>query len=107
MNIDITRGQILQIQWDLPIEIAPAPIINLNVSGYELSFFKNEERIAIFTSIGDNEIAIHYINDKWILHFATSDTSFLPQGTSQYEVFIYTDDHSIMMQDAGTVCVHE
>lgn len=107
MRVDFTRGQILHMEWELPINVVPAPITHLGINGDDLSFFNNHKRIAMFTSSISNELAVHYVNDTWILHFATNDTSFLPIGESQYSVSVYGPENEEIFSDNGTVCVHE
>jgi hypothetical protein len=106
MNVNITRGQLLQMDFDLPFTEPPAETMHLDMNGEELMFTQGNVTVASFTQNDDPELTLMYIG-KWIIRFQTEEYDYLPRGTTNFEFTAVRNDGFLLKECFGTVTVYE
>lgn len=108
MNLDLTRGQILYMHWDLPFTDAFAETVYLDLNGAELAFQRGGMTVASF-ALGpeESEFVLVHTQSGWGLKFVTQSYSWLLDGESTYELTVINNGgDSAILTDEGTVTIH-
>lgn len=108
MNLDVTRGQILYMFWDLPYTEAFSATVYLDLNGAELAFQRGGMIVASF-ALGpeETEFVLVHTPSGWGLKFVTDSYAWLLDGENTYELTVVNSGgDSIVTSDEGTVTVH-
>ena len=109
MNVDLTKGQLLLLEWELPFIEKPTANPNLDYSHAYIEFSRGGEEISLYSpSLTPDEMRLEYHKDRWLLRVIPEDYTLLCGEPATFEMYcIGKDNETVIIHDTGKVTVHE
>ena len=108
MNIDLTNGQPLVMQWELPFTDLPIEQLHLDLGIDYIEFSRDGSPIGTFSrQTTPDAMRLEWHAGKWLIRFVPADYSVLTGGPVTYEcVVLRMDNETPLIQDSGMVTIH-
>jgi hypothetical protein len=104
-NVGVKRGNLLYMEWQIPLNAKPAEHVVLGINGVSIDFLRNDEIIGFFNG-QDEELYLIYENEKWFYRLIVENYEWLPNGENIYEFIVLGIDNALLVSDEGTVTVY-
>lgn len=104
-DLGVTRGQLLYMEWDVPLTEQPAEHVVLGINGASVEFLHNDQIVGSFSG-QDPELHLLYENGKWTYRLVAAEYGWLPDGVTDYEFIVLGLQNDALVSDSGTVTVH-